>query len=209
MLAAAAFLAAGAGAASLVLDDEDPTVTAELITTPTSAATVPVEPPTTAPPPRADVGAQAVSGVERPVRLGVPALGVDAPVISLGLNPDDTLEVPSTARETGWWSGGSVPGMPGPAVIVGHVNLSGEAGVFADLGRLTAGEEVQVHLDAGQTVRYRVDRVERVAKDAFPTEAVYGSTPGPQLRLVTCGGAFDRSTGHYLDNVIVFATALS
>lgn len=153
--------------------------------------------------------APVVSGDDRPVQLEVPAIGVDAPVILLGLNPDETLEVPSTARDTGWWSGGSVPGTPGPAVIAGHVNLDGEAGVFAELGRLGSGDEVSVRLDGGQEVRYRVDRVERYPKSDFPTDAVYGPTTAPELRLITCGGSFDSATGRYRDNIIAFATLMA
>lgn len=145
----------------------------------------------------------------RPVQVSVPAIGVDAPVTVLGLRSDRSLEVPATAHETGWWSGGSVPGTPGPAVIAGHVNLGEAEGVFAHLAELETDDEVQVTLDAGETLRFRVDRVERHAKDSFPTQAVYGRTAGAELRLVTCGGAFDSSSGHYLDNVIAFATLVS
>ncbi|HXH55711.1 class F sortase [Iamia sp.] len=143
------------------------------------------------------------------MQVAVPAIGVDASVTRLGLNPDKSLEVPSTAQDTGWWSGGSVPGTPGPAVIAGHVNLAGETGVFASLDRLGPGDEVTVRLDAGQEVTYRVDRVERHAKDAFPTNDVYGATEGSELRLITCGGAFDPDTGHYFDNVVAFASLVS
>jgi LPXTG-site transpeptidase (sortase) family protein len=140
-----------------------------------------------------------------PVRLRVPAIDVDAPVIPLGLNPDQTLEVPTTASDTGWWTGGSAPGAGGPAVIAGHVNLRSEPGVFAELDRMQVGDTIEVIGDDLVVVRFVVDRVERHPKEAFPTDRVYGPTGGPELRLITCGGAFDEGTGHYLDNVIVFA----
>lgn len=143
---------------------------------------------------------------QRPVQVVVPEIGVDAPVTLLGIRSDRKLEVPATAHETGWWSGGAVPGTPGPAVIAGHVNLGDEEGVFSHLGNLRPDDEVRVTLDAGQVLRYRIDRVERHAKDAFPTDDVYGKTSESELRLVTCGGSFDPSSRHYLDNVIAFAT---
>jgi sortase (surface protein transpeptidase) len=141
-----------------------------------------------------------------PARIVVPALGVDAPVIRLGLQRDGTLEVPATAHEVGWWSGGTLPGTTGPAVLAGHVNLGDQRGVFARLAELAAGDRIDVADDDGTTISYVVTRVERHPKDAFPTDAVYDMTAGPELRLITCGGDFDRSSGHYEDNVIAYAT---
>lgn len=133
-----------------------------------------------------------ISGDEVPVQLAVPAIGVDAPVILLGLNPDDSLEVPSTAQDTGWWSGGSVPGTPGPAVIAGHINLDGEPGVFAELGRLDPGDDVRVRLDAGQEVSYRVDRVERYAKEASPRTTCTGRQTSPSCASSPAAGPSTR-----------------
>lgn len=157
--------------------------------------------PSTTPP------SSAATQSDRPVRVQVPALGIDAPVILLGLDPDKRLEVPGNATDTGWWSGGSVPGTEGPAVIVGHVNYKGQAGVFQEIGQLEPGERVEVMLDDGTDAVFVVDRIEQHAKDAFPTDAVYGPTAGSELRLITCGGDFDRSSGHYEDNIVVFASA--
>lgn len=147
----------------------------------------------------------ALAVATNPVRLRVPAIAVDAPVIPLGLNPDQTLAVPTRASDTGWYTGGSPPGATGPAVIAGHVNLQSEPGVFADLDEVEAGDTIEVIGDDIVVVRFVVDRIERHPKDAFPTYEVYLPTAGPELRLITCGGAFNEDTGHYLDNVIVFA----
>lgn len=179
------------------------TTTTSLAELPTTTASVPVSvsgPPATNPPVRVTSMAPL-----RPTRLVVPALRVDAPVIRLGLQPDGTLEVPAAAHEVGWWSGGVMPGAVGPAVLAGHVNLGDRSGVFARLGELVAGDRIEVAADDGTAVAYVVTRTERHPKGAFPTDEVYGMTPGPELRLITCGGDFDRSSGHYEDNIIAFA----
>lgn len=98
-------------------------------------------------------------------------------------------------------------GSDGPAVIAGHVNYNGQAGVFQEIGMLDQGDRVEVTLDDGTTTAFVVDRVEQHPKEAFPTDAVYGPTPGSELRLITCGGVFNESSGHYDDNIIVYATA--
>lgn len=145
---------------------------------------------------------------DRPVRVKVPKLAIDAPVILLGLDQDQALEVPGNATDTGWWSGGSVPGTAGPAVLAGHVNYKGQAGVFQEIGGMKPGDRVEVTLDDGTATEFVVDRVEQHPKDAFPTDAVYGPTPGSELRLITCGGDFNQSSGHYDDNIVVFARAV-
>jgi sortase (surface protein transpeptidase) len=140
-----------------------------------------------------------------PARIGIPAIDVDAAVIDLSKADDGTLEVPGW-DDAGWWKRGPEPGERGPAVIVGHVDSKSGPAVFYDLERLVAGDEIVVTLDDGRTVTYLVDGTKRFAKDAFPTMDVYGLTEGPELRLITCDGEFDRSTGHYVDNLVVFAT---
>lgn len=137
-------------------------------------------------------------------RVRVPALEVDAPVIGLATR-DGVLDVPRTASDVGLWSAGPVPGDPGAAVLVGHVDLDGVPGVFARLGDLRPGTRIVVRRPDGRDATFLVDRVQQHAKTAFPTDEVYAPTERPSLRLVTCGGAFDRRTGHYRDNVVVFA----
>jgi hypothetical protein len=163
--------------------------------------------------PKSDAAAAAApaprrAGRERvavPVRIEIPSIGVRAPIIRLGLNPDRSLEVPTDFGDTGWWSGGSRPGETGPAVIVGHVDSRSGPAVFSRLGELRRGDEVVVVRRDGSRARFTVLGSERYPKDEFPTARVYGRTDGPTLRLITCGGAFDSSTGHYVDNTIVYA----
>jgi sortase (surface protein transpeptidase) len=145
----------------------------------------------------------------QPVRVRIPAIGVDAPVIELGLNADDTLEVPADFDEAGWWTGGSEPGAAGPAVVVGHVDSRAGPAVFYNLHVLRRGDVIELLDGSGDKVRFGVQRLERHPKDAFPTAAVYDNTPRPTLRLITCGGAFDSTARSYVDNVIVFATLLN
>jgi sortase (surface protein transpeptidase) len=140
-----------------------------------------------------------------PVRIEIPAIGVRAPVIKLGLDKDGSLEVPRRWGDTGWWSGGSRPGEAGPAVIAGHVDSKSGPAVFYRLGQLRRGDRIRVLRRDGTAATFVVRRLERHPKDSFPTAEVYGPTRGPALRLITCGGAFNSSSGHYIDNTIVFA----
>jgi hypothetical protein len=140
-----------------------------------------------------------------PHRIVIPSIGVDADVIDLGLQPDGTMEVPTDFAQTGWFTPGPRPGRVGPAVIAGHVDSRDGPAVFVDLADLEVGAHIEVHDDDGQVATFAVREQEQVAKDEFPTDRVYGGTPGSELRLITCGGIFDRSIGHYDDNIIVYA----
>lgn len=140
-----------------------------------------------------------------PKRISIPAIGVNAPVTPEGTDASGALEMPplSARNLTGWWDGGSAPGQDGPAVIAGHVDSVDQPLVFWKLRDLKPGDKVTV---SPANVTFTVTRITQVDKSAFPTQSVYGATRDPELRLVTCGGAFDSSTGHYLSNVIVYAT---
>lgn len=142
----------------------------------------------------------------RPVRLVIPRLKVRTALLSLGKNPDGTLEVPPAARAqlAGWYRLGVAPGARGPAVIAGHVDSRTGPAVFYRLGELRPGDLVQVLRRDRLTAVFRIDSVERVAKDRFPTKQVYAHITYPGLRLITCGGAFDQTTRQYTDNVIAF-----
>ena len=157
-------------------------------------------------PAAAQAAAPPPPGGIRPVRVRIPAIGVDATVGELGLNADRTLEVPDEVGATGWWSGGTRPGGAGPAVVVGHVDSESGPAVFYRLRDLEAGDRVDLVGADGAEVTFTVDDVATVPKDAFPTAAVYGPTPAPSLRLVTCGGEFDDETEHYRSNTIAYAT---
>jgi sortase (surface protein transpeptidase) len=140
-----------------------------------------------------------------PVHISIPAIGVSAAVVRLGLNRDGTLQVPGDFDVTGWFTGGPAPGETGPAVIAGHIDSRRGPAVFYRLRELRPGQEITVARADGSSVRFAVDGVARYPKDAFPTEAVFGPSPDPLLRLITCGGVFDRSRRSYRDNVVVTA----
>jgi sortase (surface protein transpeptidase) len=142
-----------------------------------------------------------------PVRLLVPAIGVDTPVIQLGLAPDGSVRVPPiTAHDrAGWYRHSPTPGQIGPSVILGHVTVGAYGdGVFRHLARLRRGERIVARLENGTTATFAVSAVRTVSKADFPANAVYGNVDRPELRLITCGGP--RSGDEYRDNVIVFAT---
>jgi sortase (surface protein transpeptidase) len=141
-----------------------------------------------------------------PTGLQVPAIGVNTTVVPLGQNADGTAQVPSGFNFTGWYDLGPKPGQVGPAVILGHVDSTSGPAVFYRLGSLLPGDAITVD-DGSQAVSFVVSRVVTYAKDQFPTAEVFGPTPDAELRLITCGGPFDYSIGHYEDNIVVYAVA--
>jgi sortase (surface protein transpeptidase) len=141
--------------------------------------------------------------------IRIPAIGVSAAVVPLGLNPDRTLQTPQEWGQTGWYTGGPEPGERGPAVIAGHVDSTSGPAVFYRLGELHRGALISIRRADRSRVRFRVQGVERWPKDRFPTRRVYGRTRTAALRLITCGGAFNSASGHYLDNTIVYAVRVS
>ena len=142
-----------------------------------------------------------------PLTIRIPAIEVDAPVMEIGKNADGTIQVPPLDEHnlTGWYRYGPAPGQRGPAVILGHVDSLTGISVFYYLKDLHKGDRVYVTLADGKVAAFAVDGVQKVAKDAFPTASVYGKSGDPSLRLITCGGPFDSATGHYVDNIIVYA----
>jgi sortase (surface protein transpeptidase) len=142
-----------------------------------------------------------------PVRLQIPTAGVDTALPAIGVDDTGALVPPADVATAGWFAEGAVPGEAGPAVIAGHVDSVRGPGVFFRLRTVAPGDQVLVTRADGSVVRFTVTRVARYPKAAFPTEAVYGPTPDAELRLVTCGGAFDRAARSYVDDVVVFARA--
>jgi sortase (surface protein transpeptidase) len=140
-----------------------------------------------------------------PVRIEIPAIGVSAAVIRLGLNRDGSMQVPADFGLTGWFTGSPAPGETGPAVIAGHIDSRSGPAVFYRLRELRPGDGVAVTRADGTTVHFAVDSVAQYPKRAFPTEAVFGPAPEPLLRLITCGGTFDRFRKSYRDNIVVTA----
>lgn len=140
-----------------------------------------------------------------PTRLHIPSIDVDSGLIDLDIQSDGAMGVPADGSTAGWYIHSPTPGQTGPAVLAAHVDWKGDAGVFHDLHRATVGDEVTVDRADGRAARFVVRRVEQYPKDAFPTREVYGDVGTPQLRLITCGGDFDRAAHSYVDNVVVYA----
>jgi Sortase domain len=146
--------------------------------------------------------------IAAPIRLRIPAANVNSSLDRLRRNPDGSIATPTNPSVAGWYEEGPRPGQPGPAVMLGHFDSKTGPAVFFKLDTLRPGAEIYVDTADGHTVTFRVTGLERVPKDRFPTEQVYLPTLQRALRLVTCGGDFNRTAGHYVDNVIVYAVAV-
>jgi hypothetical protein len=147
-----------------------------------------------------------------PVAVDIPAIGVDSKLLHLGLNSDGTIQVPSletSSGEAAWYKYSATPGQIGSSVIEGHVDSYQGAAVFYRLGALRPGDTINVTLADGITAIFRVTGVREYVKSRFPAKAIYGATHFAALRLITCGGAFDYATGHYLSSTVVFASLTS
>ena len=198
LLLAAGLVAAGAGAAGLVLT-RHPTVPQAAALQLLPAPTGPIE---AAPP-------QGAAQVAAPVSLVIPAIGVSTSLVRLGLTSAGALQVPPTTAVAGWYTGSPRPGAIGSAVIAGHIDSRLGPGVFYRLSQLQSGDRVYVRRADGTLAVFKVTEVQIYAKNDFPTAAVYGATPTAQLRLITCGGTFDYSTGSYLSNTVVYAAEVT
>ena len=190
----------GPDVTGLPISEQQPTQPAPATRLPTASASS-----TTGAPRTARVLARSV-----PVTLDIPAIKVHSRVIGVGLRSDGTVEVPPLEKDSpaGWYRYLATPGERGPAVILGHVDTAGSGpAVFYRLGQLRRGDRIRVTRKDGSVVVFAVRSVNRVPKSNFPSAAVYGPTRAAELRLVTCGGDFDRSRRSYQDNIIVFATA--
>jgi hypothetical protein len=141
----------------------------------------------------------------RPVGLIIPAIGVRTRLIRLGTTARGALQVPRTTNVAGWYTRSPVPGAVGASVIAGHVDSYAGPGVFFRLRLLRPRDRIYVRRADGTLVVFLVTSVRTYLKSRFPSAAVYGPVPGPQLRLITCGGAFDPVTRSYLANVVVYA----
>ncbi|MDT7724995.1 MAG: hypothetical protein QOI21_1571 [Actinomycetota bacterium] len=176
----------------------EPLATPPVSTVEPATATAPVS----TPPPPADMG---VLPASKPVSLEVPSIGVrTGKLMDLGLNPDNSLEVPPDAVTAGWFTQAPTPGEVGPSIIAGHVDYHRVPGVFVRLRDLEAGAEAIVHRTDGTTAVFTIYRVDHYPKSSFPTDKVYGDTTEPEIRLITCGGAFDQAARQYTDNVVAY-----
>ncbi len=151
---------------------------------------------------------QPAAAVAVATTLDVPRLRISrSSLVELGVDDAGVLIPPASTAVAGWYTGSAVPGRVGPTVIAGHVDSYEGPGIFYRLDTLRPGDLISVGRSDGVTVRYRVTEVLTVPKDAFPTSQVYGPTPGPELRLITCGGEFDHTARRYLRNVVVSAVS--
>lgn len=178
----------------------------------TEAAAAPTSPGSPTPSASGSTAGGGVAAVHlarsTPLRVKIAAIGVNSPLMDLGLQADGSLEVPPSGFPAGWYTGGPTPGQLGPAVIAGHIDWNGP-GVFFRLHDLKPGDEVTVTRADGSTPVFRVTRVAQFPKDQFPTQLVYGNIDYAGLRLITCGGSFNSRSGHYEDNIIVFANLVN
>ena len=197
IIAAAGIVAVGCGVAGLLLTHHGspglrPTGLVAALPVPTGTIAAPPVPTQASP-------------VAEPVELTIPEIAVSTRLTHLGLTSSGALQVPPTTAIAGWYTGSSRPGAIGPAIIDGHIDSYQGPGIFFRLVNLRPGDQVYIRRADGTLVVFRVTKVQTYLKDHFPTQAVYGPTPDAELRLITCGGAFDSATGHYLSNVVVYA----
>ncbi|WSJ87895.1 class F sortase [Streptomyces sp. NBC_01304] len=143
----------------------------------------------------------------RPLRIRIPAIHVEAPLIGLGLAPDGSLDVPPASDPylAGWYERGVAPGSTGTAVTVGHLDSATGPAVFYKLGALGRGDVIEVDREDGRTALFTVESVALHEGSAFPDAQVYGNSSRPELRVITCGGAYSRAAGGYLANTVVYA----
>ena len=192
---------------------------------PSAASLVPVVPSTvvsspSSTPPAGPTGTGSTSPLTRgpvlarsvPVRLAIPAIGVDTALLQLGLNPDGSVQVPPLGRDShaGWYKYSPTPGELGPSVILGHIDSAAYGpGVFFRLGDLRQRDRISIALADHTVAVFEVERVVEYRKTQFPTLAVYGNTDHAALRLITCGGTFDPSRHSYESNIVAYAALVS
>jgi len=154
-----------------------------------------------------DEAAGAAMAASAPVRIEIPVLNVDAPVMQLGNGPGAAIQVPPLDNHNlaGWYDHSVMPGQDGTSVILGHVDTYAGVSVFFYIKTLAPGDLIKIVRADGSTAVFSVDGVRRVAKATFPASGVFANTPYPELRLITCGGPFDAATRQYLDNIVVYS----
>ncbi|WP_189716468.1 class F sortase [Streptomyces chryseus] len=141
-----------------------------------------------------------------PTRIRITRIGLDKPLTGLRVQQDGRLAVPKHPTEIGWWSDGPRPGDSGAAVIVGHVDSTTGPGAFHGLSSLRPGDRISIRRNDRSTVVFAVQALRQYDKDSLPDSQVYATTGPPALRLITCGGTYDRQRGEYSHNLVVYAT---
>lgn len=150
-------------------------------------------------------GEASPAGPASPATISIPSIGVKATIVEVGLQAGGAMQVPDP-DQVGWYKLGPRPGAPGPAVLVGHLDTRTRPAVFYRLRQLRPGDEILVGQRSGTSSRFVVGRLEQLPKTALPTKRIWTTTSRPLLRLVSCGGRFNHATGHYRDNIIVYAS---
>jgi sortase (surface protein transpeptidase) len=165
------------------------------------------EPPKAAPPAPSSVPVTAPFKGLRPTSVKIPKIGAESSLLAVAVKTDGSISVPSvhTPMQAAWYKLSPVPGDVGPAIVLGHVDGDKKPGIFYKLKDLAPGDEVDIDRSDGRKLKFVVARVTQVPKDDFPRDAVYGNSDKPELRLITCGGAFDHAEHSYKDNIVVYA----
>jgi sortase (surface protein transpeptidase) len=142
-----------------------------------------------------------------PTHISVPSVGIDASVTSVGKDASGGIQMPPLfAWTTGWYNLSPTPGEKGPAIIVGHVDTYKGVSVFWNLRNIQPGAIIQINRQDGKVAKFKVDSLKQFPQNAFPTKEVYGNINYSGIRLITCGGAFDKGSGQYTQNTVVYAS---
>lgn len=144
-----------------------------------------------------------------PSKVEIPSIGVTAPVVARGLDTTGAVDPPpyATPQTVGWFGTGTRPGAAGAALFVGHVDTTTEPAVFYTLSATQPGAAIKVTRADGSVAVFTVDDVQVVSRERFDARKVYGvRQPGrAELRLITCGGTYDKGSHSYTANVVVSA----
>jgi sortase (surface protein transpeptidase) len=206
VLAALAALAACGGSAEVAEPSSEPSRSSVVTTTEPVSTTTEVIPVVTATTDSVTPVPAPTAVIDSAMTLSIPSLAITAPVIESGVTESLVLEVPSDPAVLGRWADGARPGDgTGSIVLAGHVNYRGQLGVLHTLPTLAVGEEALVETPGGMA-RYVTERVDVYRKQALPYQEIFRFDVPERLVLITCGGRFDRSTGHYDSNVVAYLT---
>jgi len=182
-------------------DVDPPVVAAPEVVTP--------RPATPEPEPDMDAGPRPPA-VPLQVRIG--SISVDAPLVPVGLEEDDAMEIPEDVAEIGWYDPeglGVRPGSDGTAVLAGHVDSRRQGrGALYHLRDLRVDETIEIDLGDGTTQRWRITEIVQYPKDVLPFDDLFVWSGPPRLAVITCGGEFDRTARSYSDNLVVYAEPL-
>ena len=208
MLVAMAVILAGAVLLQVLVETSDVATSAPptefVLTTPSVTSTTIAPVATSIPAAGSSTSTTAYTHViANPARIVIPAIEADALIVNVGALDDGSMDLPPFGLAA-WFHVGPAPGAPGPAVIIGHVDSKKGPDVFFRLHELERGDEIRVYDKSGDAATFVVDSSELTLKSELPTERIWNDTPEPVIRLITCGGEFDRSAGHYLSNTIVY-----